>query len=119
MILKEYENHNRFCLGLDPGLIDIVHVRNQDGKFEFVIKSTEFRNQACGNHAKKKTDEWRDKAKLVEIDNCQSMNHSRVTTVQEYNIFLVHEHVETPKDGPILQKLHDTMDLKVILEFLG
>ena len=60
MILDKYKDHNGFCLGLDPGLIDIVHVRNQDGKFEVVIKSTEFHNQAGGNHAKKKTDEWRD-----------------------------------------------------------
>ena len=98
MILDKYKNHNRFYLGLDPGLIDIVHVRNQDGKFEFVIKNTEFRDQAGGNHAKKKTDEWREKAKLVEIDNNRSVNHAKITTVQEYNNFLVHEHVETPKD---------------------
>ena len=69
MILDKYENHNHFCLGLDPGLIDIVHVRSQDGVFEFVINGTEFHDQAGGNHVKKKTDEWRDKAKLVDVNN--------------------------------------------------
>ena len=56
-------------MGLDPGLIDIVHGRNKDGKFGFVIKSTNVCNQAGGNHVKKKTDEWRDKAKLVDVNN--------------------------------------------------
>ncbi len=50
-------------------MIDIIHVRSEDGKFDFVIKSTEFCNQAGGNVAKMKTDKWRENAKLVEIDN--------------------------------------------------
>ena len=95
--MEEYKKPTHFYPGLDPGLIDIVHVRNIDGNFMYVIKSTEFRDQAGGNYAKKKTDDWRDKAMLNVIDNSRSVNHSKVTTVKEYNKFLLHEHFESPK----------------------
>ncbi len=44
-------------------------MRSADGKFDFVIKNTEFRDQAGGNEAKKKTYKWRENAMLAEIDN--------------------------------------------------
>lgn len=65
-IFNDYEYGNHYFLGLDPGLIDILHLRNQDGKFEFVIKSTKF--QASENPAKKKTDKWRAHSNLFEIN---------------------------------------------------
>jgi hypothetical protein len=68
-ILEKYKNSTHFFLGLDPGLCVIVYLRNQYVKFEYAIKSIKFFNQASGNHGKKKkTDDWKDKAKLVEIE---------------------------------------------------
>lgn len=52
-ILDDDECINHFFLGLDPVLIDIVRLRNQDEKFKFVSKSTMFHDQAGENHAKK------------------------------------------------------------------
>ena len=82
-IFDDNESCNHFCLGLDPGLNDIVHLTNQDGKFEFVTKSAEFHEKAGGNHAQKKTNKWRAKAKIVEIDNCHLVNHLRVSTLKD------------------------------------